>query len=127
MTGAGKMGKWRCTILLMGLHGACASTPEIESPVVQGPPKVVTENVILGVPQQLPRPLPVQYPVTLEQTMTNGSVKVDRGFRGWDVNRDGRLDILDVLDEHGQTLTSAFDFDFDGKVDMVRSRQETPK
>lgn len=38
----------------------------------------------------------------------------------WDINRDGRVDMLEVRDQDGTPLAQYFDFDFDGIVDEKR-------
>jgi hypothetical protein len=44
-----------------------------------------------------------------------------QAFVGWDFNRDGTIDVLDVLDRHGQPSHRLYDFDFDGIIDLNRT------
>ena len=56
-------------------------------------------------------------------TYSDGSKKSKEGFRGWDMDHDGRFDMLEVVDGEGQIVSWAYDFDGDGVIDAV----ENPK
>lgn len=60
-----------------------------------------------------------QYIPVYVKTM-KGQEVVDKklGYRGWDFNKDGRIDMLEILDDKGLVSTTAFDFDLDGTVDL---------
>lgn len=87
------------TLILVGLAAAASAAPQDEG--------LVTSATTL----------PVRVPVpTSEAGATTG----------WDIDGDGRADMIQVV-EHGATtagarIDTAYDFDGDGKPDLVRSR-----
>jgi hypothetical protein len=51
----------------------------------------------------------------------DGYEDVVPGFMGWDFDRDGRFEMLDILDVSGAVIQRVFDFDDDGQIDQSQS------
>lgn len=66
-----------------------------------------------------PKPLPNEIPVYIKWHMSDGSVEKLLGFRGWDFNRDGKFEMLEILNEDGSIQSYSYDFDGDGNIDAV--------
>ena len=67
-------------------------------------------------------PLPNKTEIMVNWTYTDGSKKSKEGFRGWDIDHDGRFDMLEVLGPDGEPQMWAYDFDGDGVIDAVDKR-----
>ena len=65
-------------------------------------------------------PLPSQSQIMVTWHMSDGTTNKVHGFNGWDFNKDGRYDMVEVLDEKGKVQNLVFDFDGDGVVDAVK-------
>lgn len=72
-----------------------------------------------GTPTEYQRPLPTKMPVLVNWKFSDGSTRVIEAFRGWDINHDGRFDMLEVLDGSGKTESWTYDFDGDAVIDVV--------
>lgn len=109
---------------LVGLVGiGCSSSPKSN---LSDPKVTVTEtSVLVGKPNLYRDPLPVRVPLAIREDLSDGSSSTDDRFRGWDVNRDGRVDVVEKFDERGNLQSAAYDFDYDGKVDMVKNRRDS--
>lgn len=70
-----------------------------------------------------PAPLPMQTSIVVDWYLNEGVIKSSEGFRAWDMNRDGRFDMLEVLSSDGVTTAWAYDFDGDGRVDLVQATE----
>ena len=44
--------------------------------------------------------------------------------RGWDINNDQRVDLLEVLSKSGERNVVVYDFDFDGEVDLIKDLRQ---
>lgn len=66
-------------------------------------------------------PLPNRTQIMVHWTNTDGGTKAQEGFRGWDIDHDGRFDMLEVLDKSGKPNMWAFDFDGDGVIDAIET------
>jgi hypothetical protein len=64
-------------------------------------------------------PLPERTQVLVDWTYSDGAKHSKEGFRGWDVNHDGRFDMVEVLDEAGKPVSWAYDFNGDFVIDAV--------
>jgi hypothetical protein len=64
-----------------------------------------------------PAPLPTETKIVVQWHLKNGETRRVEGFKGWDFNRDGRFEMVDVLNEDGTLQSRAFDFDGDGTID----------
>ena len=70
-------------------------------------------------------PLPNKTEIMVNWTYTDGSKKTKEGFVGWDLDHDGRFDMLEVLGPDGEPQMWAYDFDGDGVIDAVdKSKME---
>ncbi len=74
----------------------------------------------LGPVKKHPKPLPDETPILVERFLAEGGKSITEGFRGWDVNGDGRFEMVEVLDEKGGVQARLFDFDGDGRVDAQK-------
>lgn len=70
-------------------------------------------------------PLPDQTDIMVDWHYSNGAVKTNEGFRGWDMDKDDRYELVEVLNDDGTTQAYVFDFDGDGRVDLVKDVKET--
>lgn len=70
-------------------------------------------------PVEYQRPLPTRMPVMVNWRFSDGSTRIVEGFRGWDMNHDGRFDMLEVLDGTGTTTSWIYDFNGDSVIDAV--------
>lgn len=64
-------------------------------------------------------PLPNRTQILVDWTYSDGAKYSKEGFRGWDVNHDGRFDMVEVLDEAGKPVAWAYDFNGDSVIDAV--------
>ena len=64
--------------------------------------------------------LPTYYPIWV--VWYRGEVEISRtlGYRGWDFNDDGRIDMVEVLasGDNPEVTARAYDFHFDGAIDV---------
>jgi hypothetical protein len=65
-------------------------------------------------------PLPAQTDVLVDWHYKNGDRKTQTGFRGWDMDGDGRFELLEVLDPDGTVQARVYDFDGDGRIDLKK-------
>ncbi len=95
---------------------SCATKPQ-EKQVVDEPFYTLHETKTT----HHPYPLPNQSSIFVEWTFGDGTKKIVEGFRGWDVDHDGRFEMLEILSDKGEVEGWAFDFDGDGRVDQHKS------
>jgi hypothetical protein len=69
-------------------------------------------------------PLPDQTQILINWKEAEGLAKPTEGFRGWDMDHDGRFDVLEVFDSTGKTDMWAYDFDGDGIIDVVEHNKQ---
>jgi hypothetical protein len=70
-------------------------------------------------------PLPSYTPIFVDWHFDRGPVETRLGFKAWDFNSDGRFDMVESLSDSGVSEAS-FDFDFDGRIDF-RKEYHQPK
>lgn len=93
---------------------SCATTP----PPSQVDPLTRTHCTLqIGEKIPNPTPLPEETKILVNWHLLNGSKVTSVGFRGWDFNRDGRYEMVDVLNEDGTLQARVYDFDGDGVID----------
>lgn len=80
----------------------------------QEPVRLVTKK---GTPTQVSADLPIYIPIWVEEHQGEKLLSSRLGFKGWDMDHNGTIDMLEVLDSKGQVSKTLYDFDFDGKVD----------
>jgi hypothetical protein len=69
-------------------------------------------------------PLPDKQDIYTTWHYSDATSKRVLSYRGWDFNKDGRIDMLEVLALDGTPEAMAFDFDGDGKIDMLKKRKK---
>ena len=103
MTGSVENGAKK-TAMCVGCHGIIgyqASFPEIHKvPMIAGQSAT--------------------YIVSALGAYKNGDRKTQTGFRGWDMDGDGRFELLEVLDPDGTVQARVYDFDGDGRIDLKK-------
>ncbi|MEI6397856.1 MAG: hypothetical protein WCO71_03705 [Pseudomonadota bacterium] len=111
-------------LAMLALFG-CATT---KAPKDSGNAKVVAPAFYTlkeGAKAVNKTPLPNKTEIMVNWTYTDGSKKTKEGFVGWDLDHDGRFDMLEVLGPDGEPQMWAYDFDGDGVIDAVdKSKME---
>ena len=104
-------------ILLSILIYGCATTPEEPG---SKPIERTHFSLLKGDAVKASSELPVYYPVWV--VWYRGEVEVSRelGFRAWDFNGDGRIDMVEALSrvETPEVTARAYDFHFEGAIDL---------
>ena len=77
------------------------------------------EIIKVGDPVSFSMPLPDLTKVYREKYKGEKLLSQSLAYRVWDFNKDGRYDLVEVINEKGDVKLRAFDLDFDGKVDEV--------
>ena len=62
--------------------------------------------------------LPAMIPISINWQKDGQTLETTRGYRGWDINLDGTIDMLEIINGDGQTIARAYDFNFDGEIDF---------
>lgn len=88
----------------------------------EGPPTRVQYTLIPGTPVAARYPLPERTDIQVEWLMSDGSTATYPGFRGWGFLGNGRYQMVEVLNESGETDSYVYDVNDDGVVDLIRSR-----
>lgn len=105
-----------CAAFLIALLGqSCASTKAFVSKTVNIKRSEGALAVEMGEKVSFPAPLPDYYPLKRR----GGSEELIA--KGWDLNKDGRLDQIDVLGLEGQVIERLYDFDGDGQIDLRKA------
>ena len=106
--------------LVMTLSYGCAATqksdPESVEKRAAGPAFYVLRE---GERLDYPMPLPNRTQILVDWTYSDGAKHSKEEFRGWDVNHDGRFDMVEVLDKEGKPVAWAYDFNGDSVIDTV--------
>ena len=106
--------------LIISILGAsCASTEKTLSP--DGKPLPTHFTLESGPVEKKADPLPDYIPIFVQSYAGEKLISRHLGYKGWDFNKDGVIDMLEVLDTQGAVLRRAFDWDRDGTVDEVRN------
>ncbi len=113
-------------LILLILTGSCATPKAMPAEEVSTPHRSHYEIRWDSDFKTNPEPLPAQRSGTLLWRLSDNSAEPGRNFRGWDINMDGRLDMLEVLDDKGDPEAFVYDFNFDGTVDLVKQRSSSP-
>ena len=104
-------------ILLSILTYSCVTPPE---PPKEEPVERTHFSLLKGDVEKYSSELPSYYPIWV--VWYRGEVEVSRelGFRGWDFNDDGRIDLVEVMSksEPAEVTARAYDFHFDGAIDV---------
>ncbi len=119
-------------LLAFSLTPACATTKNSSTPTLIMPLESVDPEAPVGYEIEVGRrlrqsaPLPDMEPAQVTLHFADGSVRRYLGARGWDMNQDGRVDMIEILDTAGKAYAYVFDFDADGRVDFLKIREEHP-
>jgi len=117
-----KLGRFAICSLLSAtlLHTACASNEKANPAATQE--AVVTGYFAVndGHVVRYPDPLPNKIQYQVDWHDSGLSVPANKRYVGWDFNKDGRPDMLEVKNGDGSGQIYYFDFDNDGHVDVVR-------
>jgi len=105
------------TVAIIGLVGC--STSEKPKLVESNDLKPTHYTLRLGEVTENKNPLPRYTPILIDWHYKNGAVKSKLGYKGWDFNRDGRFDMVQILKEDSTVDYTVFDFDFNGTIDMT--------
>ncbi|NRA43716.1 MAG: hypothetical protein HRU09_02040 [Oligoflexales bacterium] len=81
--------------------------------------EVPYELIKVGDPVSFSMPLPDLTKVYREKYKGDKLLSQSLAYRVWDFNKDGRYDLVEVINEKGDVELRAYDLDFDGKVDEV--------
>lgn len=78
-------------------------------------------SFVLKMNQHLVAPpiLPQKTVIDVIWTFEDGYVQSFPGFLGWDFDRDGRFEMVEVFGPKNTIKNKVFDFDGDGKIDQV--------
>ncbi len=108
--------------LLISILGvACASTEKTQGPDGKLLPTHFTLES--GAVEKKADPLPDYIPIFVNSYAGETLLERHLGYKGWDFNKDGVIDMLEVLDAKGQVLRRAYDWNRDGQVDEVRIQE----
>lgn len=106
--------------LILALVSSCATSQKTDvtgdEKIAPGPAFYVLRE---GETIDHPLPLPHQTKILVDWTYSDGAKRSKVQFKGWDVNRDGRFDMVEVLDDAGKPVGWAYDFNGDSVVDAV--------
>lgn len=109
----------RCFKIWIFVLGAFTTACSTTQQLVEDSAKLLSLNlsteVVIGEKVSYPDPLPDYYPIIREKAPAELIAK------GWDMDKDGRLDKVDVLGLEGEIIEQFFDFDRDGQIDLKES------
>lgn len=64
-------------------------------------------------------PLPAETRILIDWYSDSGRVTTVDGFVGYDFDRDGRFEMIEVLGANGEPKSYVYDFDGNGKIDKI--------
>lgn len=111
-------------VTLTAALGGCAVTQTEEAPKVPLEPTKMGFELDQGALEANAEPLPDKQNIHAIWHYTDGKSQRVLAYRGWDFNKDGRIDMLEVLALDGTPEAMAFDFDGDGTIDMLKKREK---
>lgn len=79
-----------------------------------------------GLYEEFRKPWPRRKMVVRKEILNTELIGAREVLRLYDFTGDGRVDMIEKLDEKGQVILTAFDFDLDGKPDWVGSIKASP-
>lgn len=77
-----------------------------------------------GDPVKSPWPMPSMTPIFIDWHYADGHIESKLGFRAFDMNLDGVMDHLEVINDDGSVQASLSDFDFDGRPDETPTQRQ---
>lgn len=116
--------------LLAAVSSSCSTTTDLKTEANHPPEKAKAAGPAFYILKEGDKvenklPLPNKTQIMVNWTYSDGSKKSKEGFRGWDMDHDGRFDMLEVVDGEGQVVSWAYDFDGDGVIDAVENPKAT--
>jgi len=94
----------------------CVSMPEPEEEVFVAP----SYTLVPAEPVAYQEPLPIKTSINIVWSFKDHT-ETKEAFRAWDINRDGKFDMIESLSESGETTGWAYDFNGDSKVDLQQA------
>lgn len=117
------------TLLMLNLAALAglSSCSTVKATLISSKPKAGPAFYVLREGQRIEKspPLPDRMDIGVNWTYSNGE-KTNGSYRGWDFDRDGQFDMLEVVDQHGARLSWAYDFDGDALIDVVELPGSSP-
>jgi hypothetical protein len=106
-----------CFLFVVFQNSGCFSSGS--EPIVD-PNQPSHYTISRGTVQPNPYPLPDYTPVYLDWHLMGGGMNRTLAYQSWDFDKDGRLDMVEILRKDGSREAFVFDFDGDGHPDMIR-------
>jgi len=106
-------------LIISILGTSCASTEKTLGP--DGKPLPTHFTLESGPAEKKANPLPDYIPIYVRSYAGDQLLGRQLGYKGWDFNKDGVIDMLEILDAKGQVLRRAYDWNRDGQVDEVQN------
>lgn len=98
----------------------CASSPEVKMKEISKEAKRTHYTLKIKETVKHSKPLPYYTPIYVEWHYDNGASKSHLAFKAWDMDHDGRYDMIERASKKSDIDAFVFDFDFDGKVDLIK-------
>ena len=92
---------------------ACASTEKTAD--APKPDHYVLEN---GPVVPASSPFPDQHPIYAKIYAGDQLLERRLVYRGWDMDHDGKIDMLEYLDPQGRVIRKSYDFNHDGGIEL---------
>jgi hypothetical protein len=102
--------------------GSCQSAPKPEVSSDAAVEKVVSFTLHEGTLVKNENPLPNYKGVLLDWTVDGETIHGKERYRLWDINKDGRFDMVERLSLTGLSLGFISDFNGDGRPDFIREK-----
>ncbi len=108
------------TLAMLALAGCVADGEKKVQPKLIEEPELPSYSYKMGAPRLEKDPLPNLQPVYITNNLPSETAEPQLGYRGWDFDKNGRIDMLEIIDLNGNQVSSVFDFNGDGKLDLMR-------
>ena len=113
------------SLTLSYLLSGCASElnqPNQTSLISKNPQEITPSKEQGDINYNYPRPLPKL--IFIKEEEEDPRLGDQALHRGWDINGDQRVDLLEVLSRSGERNVVVYDFDFDGEVDLIKDLRQ---
>lgn len=123
----GKGLKNTCTRTILAMSGlmifiGCTSAEKPNSNIKIDEPQKVSFEVKKGPFVEFEDPLPAYQPIFVEWQYQDKTSKSVLSYKGWDFDNDRQIDMLEILEMDGSRQAMAFDFNGDGRIDLIRRK-----
>jgi len=117
----------RLFMLNLAAIAVLSSCSTLKATLTSSKPKAGPAFYVLREGQRIEQrpPLPDRMDIGVNWTYSNGD-KTKESFRGWDFDRDGQFDMLEVVDQAGAPVSWSYDFDGDALIDVVELPGSSP-